>query len=261
MYNGKRICATIEARMTSSRLPGKVLKPYCGKPNLQHIIERLMRSRYIDDVVVATTVNETDTPIVELCQQIGCSCFRGSEEDVLLRVLGAAQSVHADVIVEITGDCPVIDWRHTDELVAFFFSGDYDYVSNIITRTYPRGFDTQVFPVSVLNRVNALTQSPVDHEHVSLYIYTHPEIFRLGSMEAPEPMRHAELGITLDNADDYALICELYQRLYPGNPDFSGQDVVDCILADPQLTQRAQDRHRKDPFAEQKAWADSHDGQ
>ena len=152
MYNnnGKKICATIEARMTSSRLPGKVLMNFCGKTNLEHIVERLKRSKYIDEVVVATTINKEDDSIVELCNNIGCKYYRGSEDDVLLRVLEATKSISAEIIVEITGDCPVIDWRHTDILIEKFFSAKYDYVSNIIERSFPRGFDVQVFPVTVL---------------------------------------------------------------------------------------------------------------
>lgn len=249
MYSGNnlKIVATIEARMTSSRLPGKVLLDLCGKPDLQHIIERLKRSRYLDDVVVATTVNETDEPIVNLCQELGCSYYRGSEEDVLLRVLGAAQSVQADIIVEITGDCPVIDWRHVDHLVEMFFSAEYDYTANIIERTFPRGFDTQVFPVKVLDEVNRITNDPTDHEHVSLYIYRHPEKYRLGNWRAPEELYHPELEITLDTPEDYELIKNIYERLYPVNPDFSALDVVRLMLDNPDLGQITAGVRRKKP--------------
>ncbi|MFZ3132817.1 MAG: NTP transferase domain-containing protein, partial [Desulfosporosinus sp.] len=166
MYNnsGLKICATIEARMSSTRLPGKVLLDLVGKPVLQHIIERLSRSKYVDEVIVATTDNPCDDQIVALCHSIGCAYFRGSEDDVLLRVLDTARDVNADIIVEITGDCPVIDWRHVDHLIELFFSGKYDYAANIIERTFPRGFDTQVFPTAVLAEVNELTTNPIDHE-------------------------------------------------------------------------------------------------
>lgn len=259
MYNIKKICATIEARMTSSRLPGKVLMDYCGESNLQHIIERLKRSKYIDDVVVATTINEQDNPIVELCENIGCKYYRGSEEDVLLRVLESAKSVNADIIVEITGDCPVIDWRHVDKLVEMFFSGEYDYASNIIQRTFPRGFDTQVFPVEVLDEVNQTSKNPVDHEHVSLYIYTHPEKYRLINWEADEKMNHPEFEITLDTKEDYEFIKQIYENLYYKNQDFSAQDVVKLLIEHPEMTRKLESTHRKDPFKEQKEWQDKNE--
>lgn len=252
MFNGKKVVATIEARMTSSRLPGKVLLDLVGKPSLQHIIERLKRSYYVDDVVVATTVNETDTPIVRLCEQINCSYFRGSEEDVLLRVLDTAKSVNADIIVEITGDCPVIDHRHVDHLVELFFSGDYDYASNIIERSFPRGFDTQIFPVSVLEEVNRLTNSQTDHEHVSLYIYNHPERFHLINWKADDFMNHPEIEITLDMPADYQLICEVYKRLYPDNMDFSAEDVVKLLLENPSLLDIVKEVRRKNPHEQLK---------
>lgn len=230
MYQGKKIVATIEARMTSSRLPGKVLMEFCGKPDLQHIIERLRRSQYVDEVVVATTVNKTDDPVIELCEQLKCKYYRGSEEDVLQRVLDTAKSVNADLIVEITGDCPVIDWRHVDYLVEMFGAGNYDYVANVIKRTFPRGFDTQVYPVAVLEGVNQLTNDPLDHEHVSLYIYNHPERYRLGNWEAPTLVHHPEFEITLDTKEDYQLIKKVYEELYPVNQDFSCEDVVQLLL-------------------------------
>lgn len=260
MYNNKgKIVATIEARMTSSRLPGKVIMDFCGKPNLQHIVERLKRSKYIDEVVVATTINKEDNPIIELCEKIGCKYYRGSEEDVLMRVLEAAKSVNGDYIVEITGDCPVIDWRHVDYLIELFFQGEYDYASNVLKRTFPRGFDTQIFPVKILEEVNKITKNPVDHEHVSIYIYTHPEKYRLLNWEAEEEMNHPELEITLDTKEDYEFIKQIYKILYPKNPYFSAQDVVELLIKHPEMIKKIENTHRKDPFKEQKEWQEKHE--
>lgn len=258
MYNNYKICATIEARMTSSRLPGKVLMEFCNKPNLVHIIERLKRSKYLDEVIVATTINQQDDPIVELCEKIGCKYYRGSEEDVLLRVLDAAKSISADYIVEITGDCPVIDWRHVDHLIKMFFSGNYDYASNTIKRTFPRGFDTQIFPFKVLEEVNKITKNPVDHEHVSIYIYTHPERYKLLNWHADKNMNHPEFEITLDTEQDYKIIKQIYEKLYPKNLDFSAQDVIDLLLKSPEITEKMKYVHRKNPFKEQKEWEDKY---
>lgn len=258
-HNGIKICATIEARMTSSRLPGKVLMDFCDKPNLQHIIERLKKSKYLDEVVVATTINKEDDAIVELCEKLRCKYYRGSEEDVLLRVLDAAKSVQAELIVEITGDCPVIDWRHVDHLIEMFFSGKYDYVSNTIERSFPRGFDTQVFPVSVLEEVNEITKSPVDHEHVSIYIYTHPEKYRLLNWRSEEKMRYPEFEITLDTKEDYEFIKNIYERLYPLNLDFSAEDVVKLLLDNIGLTNILKNTQRKDAFKEAREWEEKNE--
>lgn len=248
MYKSHKICATIEARMTSSRLPGKVLMEFCEKSDLEHIIERLKRSKYLDEVVVATTMNKEDDPIVELCNKIECEYYRGSEEDVLLRVLEAAKSVDSEIIVEITGDCPVIDWRHVDKLIELFFSGEYDYASNAIERTFPRGFDIDIFPVKILEEINVITNSTADHEHVSLYIYTHPEKYRLFNWKADKKLNYPEFEITLDTYEDYQLIKNIYEKLYPINKDFSAIDVVNLLLEDRKITDIVAGINRKDPF-------------
>lgn len=256
MYNKQKIVVTIEARMTSSRLPGKVLMEYINKSNLQHIIERVRRSRYVDEVVVATTTNVTDNSIVELCKNIKCKYFRGSEEDVLLRVLDSARSVMGDIIVEITGDCPVVDWRHIDYLIEKYFEEKCDYAANTIERSFPRGFDIQVFSTNLLEKVNLMTNSPVDHEHVSIYIYTNPDKFKLYNWKAEGFLNRPDLGITLDNSEDYMLIKEIYEALYNQNNDFTSEDVIKYVTSSQEIEKRALDRHRKNPFKEQKEWSE-----
>ena len=249
MYENKKqiIVATIEARMTSSRLPGKVLLPLAGKPALERLVERIRRSRYVDDIVVATTINNEDQPIVDLCEKIGCLYFRGSEEDVLSRVLSAAKSVTGDIIVEITGDCPLIDHRHIDKVIELFYSGEYDYASNTIERSFPDGFDVQVFPVHVLEEVDRLTHDPIDRVHVSYYIYTHPERYRLFNWKAEGVMYWPGLGITLDEEDDYILLNKIFEELFPKNADFSAKDVVELLRNRPELVEINSNVRRKAP--------------
>lgn len=230
-----KIAATIEARMTSTRLPGKVLKPILGRPVLELLIERLQRVKYLDEIVVATTINDTDQPIIDLCNRLNVKYFRGSEEDVLKRVLDAAKSVSADLIVEITGDCPLLDPHIVEECIKTFLDGNYDYVSNAIERSYPDGLDVQVFPVSVLEEVDSLTKDPVDHEHVSLYIYRHPERYRLLNLKAKGDLFWPELGITLDTQEDYELIKDIFEELYPKDPRFSASDIVKLLHDKPEL--------------------------
>jgi spore coat polysaccharide biosynthesis protein SpsF len=230
-----RKIATVEARMSSSRLPGKVLLPLAGKPSLERLVERARRAKSIQDVVIATTVSPKDDAIVEWAKKAGVSVFRGSEEDVLLRVLEAAKAYDGEVIVELTGDCPLLDPAHIDELVKYWEENDFDYVSNILERTYPRGFDTQVFARSVLEEVDKLTQDPADRENVSLYIYEHPQRYKLGGKTAPPDQRGADLRICTDMKEDYEVIGRIYDALYPKNPAFGAADIVGFLRANPDI--------------------------
>jgi len=161
----KKIAAIIQARCGSSRLPGKVLMDINGKPCLQRVIERLRASKRLDDVIVACTTNEADNAIVALCDKLNCHYYRGSEDDVLSRVLEAAKTFDVDVIVDITADCPLLYAGHVDALINVFLTGDYDFVSNVGERTFPRGFDIRVCSAKTLERVNVEVENPIDRQH------------------------------------------------------------------------------------------------
>ncbi len=227
--------ATIEARMNSSRLPGKVMLPILGKPALQLLVERLQRAQTVDEIVIATTTHQADAVIERLAAKLGVGCFRGSEEDVLDRVLQAAQGAQADVIVEITGDCPLLDPGMVDAVVQAHRTGQYDYVSNALRRPLPLGLIVQAFATDVLAEVARTTQDPADREHVSLYIYEHPERFRLHALVMEEAEKHSDIRITLDTADDFALISAIFEALYPVNPAFSFADVAALCRRQPEL--------------------------
>jgi spore coat polysaccharide biosynthesis protein SpsF len=236
-----RIVATIQARMRSSRLPGKVLLPVVGKPLLELMIERLRRVSALDAIVVATTVDASCDPIEALARRLGVGCFRGSEEDVLDRVLQAARAAGADLIVETTGDCPLIDPLTVQRVVESFLAHEVDYCSNILTRTYPRGMDVQVFPTTVLEEVARLTGDQADREHVSLYIYEHPERFRLLNVESGLPREAAELRLTVDAPEDFELIKAIYEALYPADPAFGLREILALFAQRPGL--RELNRH------------------
>ncbi len=216
--------------MTSTRLPGKVLLEAAGRPLLEHMVERLRRARSLDEIVVATTAEPSSDPIAALADRLGIGCFRGSEDDVLGRVLGAAQAYDAELIVETTGDCPLVDPDVLDLVVERFRDGGVDYCSNTLERTYPRGMDVEVFPTAVLEQVAALTDDPADREHVSIYIYEHPERYRLRSVVSERP-EATELRLTVDTPDDYALIRAIFETLYPDDPAF-GLDAIVALLAE-----------------------------
>lgn len=221
--------------MTSTRLPGKVILPILGRPTLELLIERLQRSQCLDGIVVATTTNATDDVLEALATKLGVGCFRGSEDDVLGRVLGAAQASNTELIVEITGDCPLVDPAIVDDLLGVYRTGRYDYVSNTLNRTYPRGLDVQVFSAETLGEVAKLTDDPVDHEHVSLYIYEHPKRFRLFNLESNLEQKYWDIRLTVDTPEDFALIRGIYEKLYPDNPEFATRDILALLDRTPEL--------------------------
>jgi spore coat polysaccharide biosynthesis protein SpsF len=225
----------IEARMTSSRLPGKVMLECQGRPMLGHMIERLKRARTLDGIVVATTTNAADDVLEDLAHKHGVGCFRGSEGDVLDRVLQAAHKFNVDVIVETPGDCPCIDWTILDDVVEAYRERRHDYVSNNLKPSYPGGMDVQVFSTAVLEDVARRTDDPVDHEHVSLYIYRHPEIYKSSNVEAPEDQRDPGFKFLLDTSRDFELICATYDALYPTKPDFTCRDIIGLMRHRPYL--------------------------
>lgn len=221
--------AIIEARMTSSRLPGKVLLPAAGKPMLEHLVDRLKKVPSIDQIVLATTVNSFDDMLEDFAASAGINCFRGSEVDVMDRVIKAASSVNGDIIVEITGDCPIIDPIIVEQLIRIFHANDAVYVSNAHIRSYPDGMDTQVFSLSTLKKSAALTNAKLDREHVTLHIRNHPELFSYIHIIAPPDCHWPELGLTLDERSDYELLCKIIEYFSPNNTFFSCQEVIGLL--------------------------------
>jgi spore coat polysaccharide biosynthesis protein SpsF len=230
-----KFVATIEARMTSSRLPGKVLAPLGGKPALEVMVERLRKIPSIREIVVATTSNKTDDPVQDLAERLGVGFWRGSEDDVLQRVLDAANAYEADVIVEFTGDCPLIDPEIAGRVIETYRSAGADYVSNVMKRSYPMGMETQVFARRILEDVARRTQDKDDHEHVSLFIYRNPQIYSLRNVEAPPLLTRPDLRLTLDTKEDLAVISALYEALSPRSPVFSLAEMLAFLDANPEI--------------------------
>jgi spore coat polysaccharide biosynthesis protein SpsF len=229
-----RVVATIEARMTSSRLPGKALLPALGKPMLAHLVERLKAVPSVDAIVIATTINQADQPIVDFAHNAMINCFRGSENNVMARVLGAAESAAADVIVEITGDCPIIDPDIVEQTIRMFLHHSVDYMSNAVIRSYPDGMDAQVFSLEALRNASQRTDNPLDLEHVSRYIYQHPNEYRIGHLVAPPSLHWPELGLTLDEEDDYRLLKKIIETLGQSDPLFGCHKVISLLRSHPE---------------------------
>lgn len=223
----------VQARMTSTRLPGKVLKKVLGKPLLSFQIERMRRVKLADELVIATTTNESDQPLIDLCASLNVPCFRGSEEDVLARYFGAATAYKADAVVRITSDCPVIDPVVIDKVIHFYNDHRplYDYVSNTLDRSYPRGMDTEVFSADVLSEVFFEAAKPFDREHVTPYIYMNPERYKMANVTyKSDESRHRW---TVDTVEDYELIKGIIENLYPQNPNFTLEDTLKLIEDNP----------------------------
>ncbi|MBI3015548.1 MAG: glycosyltransferase family protein [Candidatus Tectomicrobia bacterium] len=225
----------IEARVSSTRLPGKIMRPILGKPMLELLSERLKLARGLDQLVIATTCNPADDVVEHLTQRLGIGCYRGSEQDVLDRVLQAAHAASAGVIVEITGDCPLVDPAVVDKVVAAYQANQFDFVSNRLRSTYPDGMGVRVFSTELLEKVARLTQDPVDREHVSIYIWEHPDEFSLHDVESGLPEKYWDLRLTVDTREDFLLITRIFTELYPGNPAFGLHDILDLIERRPEL--------------------------
>lgn len=236
MIKNRKVVATIQARMTSSRLPRKVLMPLAGKSVLERMIERHRRSKYTDEVIVATTTNAADDPIVAEAERLGCKYFRGSEDDVLGRLTGAAGLCGADIVIQGMADSPLVDWRILDRIVEKLDAEKLDFVSNELEETFPVGFDARAFTYAALEESNRVAIEPVYREHAGLFIYKHPEKkFKLGNIRAEGDMLWPTLRLTLDTENDYELIGAVYNALAPQNDDFSAEDVVHFLKSRPGL--------------------------
>jgi spore coat polysaccharide biosynthesis protein SpsF len=219
----------VQARMTSARLPGKVLADVAGKPMLERQLERLARCRHADEIVLAITTNSDDDPLAALAQGLGYGVHRGSEHDVLSRYAGAAAGFRADVVVRVTSDCPLIDPEQTDAVIEALTS-DVDYAANVLERRLPRGLDTEALWRDALDRCDRMATSTPAREHVTWHIHTeHPERFVLRSVVAD--LDAADLRWTVDTPEDLALVRRVYEEL----GDVSSADLVAWMRAHPDV--------------------------
>lgn len=226
-----RVVAIIQARMGSTRLPGKVMLPLGGEPVLARTVRRTQRASRLNEVVVATTTARMDDVIAELCRDRHWSCERGSEDDLLDRYHSAAHAHRAEAVVRVTSDCPLIDPGVIDEVVEAFLRSPCDYASNTLDpRTFPRGLDVEVIAISALDSAWREDMNIAWREHVTPYIYRHPEKFRL------RPVTHEpDLSFhrwTLDAREDYELLRCVYNEF--GRDDFSWKDVLSSFEAHPE---------------------------
>lgn len=231
------VTAIIQVRMGSTRLPGKVLKKVLGKTMLEHQIERVKRSKTIDQIILATTTNLEDKKIVRLGRKLKVEVFAGSETDVLDRYYQAAKKFGANnTIVRLTGDCPLLDPAVVDQVVNFYKKNKkkFDYASNVRPPTFPDGMDVEVFSFAALEKSWQEAKLPSEREHVTGYIANHPEIFRIGNLSYKKDL--PRLRLVLDNKDDFILIRKIFISLYLKKKTFDLSDIIKFLEKNPKLT-------------------------
>jgi len=227
------VLCILQARVSSTRLPGKVLRPILGEPMLARQVERIRAATRIDGLVVATSDRPSDDDVAVLCARIGVACHRGSLDDVLDRFHGAAAPYRPAHVMRLTGDCPLTDPAILDALVALHLRGGQDYSSNVLERTYPDGLDAEIFTFELLERAWHEARTPYEREHVTPFMYAPGTGLHLGSLR--DTVDRSNERWTVDHPDDFELVRGVFEALYPANPAFTTDDVHHLLRAHPEL--------------------------
>ncbi len=242
-----KIIAIVQARSGSTRLPGKTMIDIAGKPMLWHVINRLKHSRRLTDIVIATTTNPNDNAIIRLAGENNIKSYAGSEEDVLDRYYQAAVKFKADVIVRITADCPMIDPVIVDKTIEHYLNGKFDYVSNTVKPTYPDGLDTEVFSFRSLQRAWKEAKLKSEREHVTPYLWKHPELFIIGNIKNDTDL--SRFRWTVDTEEDLQFAREIYRRLYKAHGMFYMEDILELLKQHPELLAINSNSKRNEGYA------------
>ncbi|HXR27732.1 MAG TPA: glycosyltransferase family protein [Candidatus Baltobacteraceae bacterium] len=225
------VLAILQARMSSTRLPGKVMRPVLGEPMIARQIERVRRSKRLSAIVIATSTNTEDDVIADEAHRLGIGVHRGALDDVLSRFVGALEVTgNPKTCVRLTADCPLADWRVIDDCIAAHERVNADYTSNTAGWTFPKGLDVEVCESYALIKADWETTSAYDREHVTPYLYTHPELFKVEHVTRDPPLRYRW---TVDTPEDFAFVTAVYAALYPANPAFTTDDILDWQAANP----------------------------
>jgi glutamate-1-semialdehyde 2,1-aminomutase len=226
------VLAILQARVSSSRLPNKVMKTIINKPMLELQIERIKRAQLVNKLIVATSVNGDDDPLEGLCRRLGVGCFRGSLEDVLDRFHRAAAEYTPKYVVRLTGDCPLVDPEIIDYVIKYCIRGEYDYASNTLEPTYPDGLDVEVFKYAALETACREANLPSEREHVTPFIYNNLKHFNIGSIKAEKNLSH--MRWTVDENEDLVFVKKIYEALYETKPEFNKDDILSIIEKNPE---------------------------
>lgn len=238
MSTQERIVVVVQARMSSGRLPGKVLMPVLGQSLLFRMIERLRMSYYKPAIVIATSTEVSDDVIEQEAAVMGIACYRGSMDNLLDRHYQAALLHQADIVLKIPSDCPLIDPRIIDQALDFFFDNRdrYDYVSNLHPATLPDGNDVEIMTMACIEKAWKEATRPLELEHTTPYIWEHPELFRIANVPWGTGLNFSmSHRFTIDYPEDYDFICRVYKRLYPLRKNFSCNDILQLLENEPEL--------------------------
>jgi len=245
--------AVVSARMTSSRLPGKSMMDLEGKPLIERVVERIKKSQLVSGIVIATTTNIKDDPIASLAVKLGLAVYRGSEEDVLQRVLLAAEQNNIEIIVRVTGDCPLVDPKIIDRTIRKYEEEKADYTCNdshipsLFKPSYPRGLDVEVFSTKLLDEISRLTNDRFHREHVTLYIYENKDKYKISAITAEPDENCPELRLCVDTQEDLDFVREVYRNLSSKNPNFLAKDIVALVKKRPELARMNINARQKSP--------------
>lgn len=239
--------AILQARMSSSRLPGKVLKPILGRPMILRQIERIRQARWTDQLVMATSTDASDDILTDVCEAAGVECARGSLDDVLDRYYQVARKLAPQHVVRLTADCPLLDPDVMDAVIAFHLAGKFDYTSNALdVLTFPNGLDVEVMRFECLERAWREARLPSEREHVTPYMYNHRELFRVGSYCGEQDLSH--MRWTVDEPEDLEFVRRVYGELYPANPSFRMREVLALVGREPELSSINSRFHRNEGY-------------
>jgi spore coat polysaccharide biosynthesis protein SpsF len=223
--------AILQARMSSTRLPGKVMRPILGEPMIGRQVERVRRARRLSGVVIATSTAPDDDVIEAYAAEIGVGCYRGPLDDVLGRFVGALKPAgNPKTFLRLTADCPLADWRLIDACIDAHQAAGADYTHNSPGWTFPKGLDVEVCETAALLRADAEGRTPYEREHVTPFIYGHPELFKIERITRDPPLRYRW---TVDTPEDFAFVTAVYAALYPTNPAFTSEDILDWQATHP----------------------------
>lgn len=228
-----KVLCIVQARMGSERLPGKVIKPILGKPMILHTLNRLSKSKYINELVLATSDLEKENELVEVVKEANYNVFRGSENNVLSRYKKTSDLFEGDIIIRVTGDCPVIDPIIVDNVISYFIMNEYDYVRLDVPDTFIRGFDVEVFSKEALNRTFKLAKEDRHREHVTLYMYENKDQFKIGYVKGEE-LYNKNYRLCVDTREDFKLITKIYEHFK--DEFISAKEIIKYLDDNPELS-------------------------
>ena len=242
-----KVLCLLQARMSSERLPGKIMKEISGIPIIGHILHFLSYSKKIDEIIVATTTNSSDDILVNYLDKNNWKYFRGDEKDVLLRFVDALKQFPADYVVRITADNPLTDPEIVDSVIEQAIETKSDYSSNHLVKTYPLGYVVEVISAKTLLKIEKLTQNPDDREHVTWHVYQNRDKFNTSNFLAPYNLSHPNWRLTVDTKEDFQLVEKIFSLLYKENNFIKYFDVINLLLKNPELLQINRNIEQKYP--------------